>query len=99
MLTLKQLQDICNDILNELVSADTDDFEYRMGTYEINFEEARINGILQKHHVSWEQLTDEEMVLVYKPVKLFYELAKHFGIRNGQEMLKGKQFDLPMYYA
>ena len=49
----------------EYVSADTDDFEYRMGTYEINFEEARINGILQKHHVSWEQLTDEEMVLVY----------------------------------
>ena len=99
MLTLKQLQDICNDILNELVSADTDDFEYRMGSYELKFEEARISVILQKHQVSWEQLTDEEMVLVYKPVKLFYELAKHFGIRNGQEMLKGKQFDLPMYYA
>ena len=38
MLTLKHLETICNDLLNELVSADTDDFEYRMGTYEISFE-------------------------------------------------------------
>lgn len=99
MLTLKHLETICNDILNELVSADTDDFEYRMGAYEINFEEARINGILQKHHVSWEQLTDDEAVLVYKPVKLFYDLAKYFGLSTAQEMLKDKQLDLPMYYA
>ena len=99
MLTLKHLETICNDLLNELVSADTDDFEYRMGTYEISFEEARINGILQKHHVSWEQLTDDEAVLVYKPVKLFYDLAKYFGLSTAQEMLKGKQLDLPMYYA
>ena len=98
MLTLKQLQDICNDILNELVSADIDDFGYRMGSYELRFVETRISAILQKHQVSYEQLTDEEMVLVYKPVKLFYELAKHFGLRNGQEMLKGKQFGLFMYY-
>lgn len=98
-LTLKQLQDICNDVLNELVSAEADDFTCRMGTYEINFEEARINGILQKHHVSWEQLTDEEAVLVYKPVKLFYDLAKYFGLSTVQEMLKDKQLDLPMYYA
>ena len=97
MLTLKQLETICNDILNELVSADTDDFEYRMGSYEIKFEEARINVILQKHHISWEQLTDET-TLVYKPVKMFYDLAKHFGLSAAQEMLKGRQFDLPMYY-
>lgn len=99
MLTLKHLEDICNDILNELVSADTEGFGYHMGTYEIFFEEARINGILQKHHVSWEQLTDDEAVLVYKPVKLFYELSKHFGLSNAQEMLKDKKFDLPMYYT
>ena len=98
MLTLKQLETICNDLLNELVSADTDAFRYRMGTYEINFEEARINGILQEHHVSLEQLTEDEVDLVYKPVKLFYELSKHFGLSTAQEMLKGKKFDLPMYY-
>ena len=98
MLTLKHLETICNDILNELVSADTDDFEYRMCTYEINFEEARINVILQKHHISWGQLTDDETTLVYKPARLFYDLAKHFGLSAAQEMLKGRQFDLPMYY-
>lgn len=98
-LTLKQLQDICNDVLNELVSASADDFEYRMGSYQLKFEEARINGILQKHQVSCYQLTDEEATLVYKPVELFYEMAKHFGLNNVQEMLWGKEFDLPMYYS
>ena len=98
-LTLKHLETICNDILNELVSADTDDFEYHKYSCKISFEEARINGVLQKHHVSWEQLTDDETTLVYKPVKMFYELAKHFGLRAAQEMIKGRQFDLPMYYA
>lgn len=99
MLSLKHLEDICNDILVELVNADPDEFEYRMGTYEINFEDARIDSILQKHYVSWEQLNEEEACLVYKPVKMFAELNKHFGLITTQQMLAGKKFDLPMYYS